>query len=107
MNTVGFDTTLVLIDGAWRHSASGQTLPLLNPSDGSVLTQIARGNAADIDAAVAAAQAALTGPWGELTAAERGRILLKMSALTLARADEVLDAVARASGVDPARYPLP
>jgi len=26
---------------------------------------------------------------------------------TLARADEVLDAVARASGVDPARYPLP
>ena len=31
--------------------------------------------AADIDAAVAAAQAALDGPWGQLTAAERGRVL--------------------------------
>ena len=79
----------VLIDGQWRPGSSGQTLPLLNPSDGSALARIARGSAADIDAAVAAAQAALDGPWGQLTAAERGRILLKMSALTLARADEL------------------
>ena len=89
MSTVGFDTTQVLINGHWRAGASGETLPLLNPSDGSLLAQIARGTAADVDAAVAAAQAALTGPWGQLTAAERGRILLKMSALTLQRADEL------------------
>ena len=87
--TLPFNPRLVLIGGHWRPCSSGQTLPLLNPSDGSPLAQIARGNAADIDAAVAAAQAALDGPWGQLTAAERGRILLKMSALTLARADEL------------------
>ena len=89
MSSVGFDTSLVLINGQWRPCASGQTLPLRNPSDGSLLAQIARGNAADIDAAVAAAQTALDGPWGLLTATERGRLLLKMSAITLARADEL------------------
>ena len=89
MTSMPFDTRLVLIDGQWRSGASGQTLPLLNPSDGRLLTEIARGNATDIAAAVAAAQAALDGPWGALTAAERGRILQKMSALTLAQADEL------------------
>ena len=89
MSTAGFNTHYLLINGQWRAGASGETLPLLNPSDGSLLAQIARGNAADINAAVAAAQAALAGEWGALTAAERGRILLKMSALTLARADEL------------------
>ena len=89
MPIAGFNTEQVLINGQWRPGASGETLPLMNPSDGSLLAQIARGNAADVDAAVAAAQTALDGPWGQLTAAERGRILLKMSALTLARADEL------------------
>ncbi|OGB04332.1 MAG: aldehyde dehydrogenase [Burkholderiales bacterium RIFCSPHIGHO2_12_FULL_69_20] len=89
MTSMPFDTRLVLINGQWRSGASGQTLPLLNPSDGSLLTEIARGNAADIAAAVDSAQAALDGPWGALTAAERGRILLKMSALTLVQADEL------------------
>ena len=89
MSTAGFNTHHLLINGQWRAGASGETLPLHNPSDGSLLAQIARGNAADINAAVAAAQAALAGEWGALTAAERGRILLKMSALTLARADEL------------------
>jgi aldehyde dehydrogenase (NAD+) len=84
-----FDTTTVFIAGRWVAGASRETLPLLNPSDGSLLAQIARGNAADIDAAVQAAQAALDGPWGQLTAAERGRVLLKMSAAVLAQADEL------------------
>ncbi len=89
MQDLGFDTRQLLINGQWRASTSGETLPLLNPSDGSLLARIARGNAADVDAAVAAAQAALAGDWGRLTATERGRILHKMSAITLARADEL------------------
>jgi aldehyde dehydrogenase (NAD+) len=89
MNRIPFDTTGVFVGGAWRRGASGETLPLLDPSDGSLLAEIARGNAADIDAAVQAARAALAGPWGALTAAERGRILLKMSALALEQADEL------------------
>ena len=52
-------TDRVFIAGRWRSGASSETLPLINPSDGSTLAAIARGTAADIDAAVAAAQAAL------------------------------------------------
>ena len=67
MSHIPFDSSGVFIAGLWRPCASGETLPLFNPSDGSLLAQIARGGRADIDAAVAAAQAALDGPWGQLT----------------------------------------
>ena len=89
MSSIPFDSSGVFIGGVWRACASGETLPLFNPSDGSLLTQIARGAAADIDAAVAAAQAALDGAWGALTAAERGRVMLRMSAKVLEQADEL------------------
>ena len=73
--TIPFDTRLLCSGGAWRAAAGGETLALTNPSDGSELARIARGGAADIDAAVSAAQSALDGDWGRLTAAERGRLL--------------------------------
>ena len=86
---IPFDTTQLCIAGRWRAGASGQTLPLHNPSDGMLLAHIARGQAEDIDAAVRAAQAALDGPWGQLTATERGRLLMKISDAVLAHADEL------------------
>ena len=89
MAAIPFDTGGVFIGGRWRACDNGETLPLLNPSDGTLLAPIARGAAADIDAAVTAAQAALDGPWGRLTAAERGRLLLRMSAAVLEQADEL------------------
>jgi aldehyde dehydrogenase (NAD+) len=73
--TIPFDPSLLLIGGAWRAAAGGATLALHDPSDGTELARIARGTASDIDAAVAAAQAALDGEWGRMTAAERGRVL--------------------------------
>ncbi len=89
MHELGFDTSQVFIGGRWQSCVSGQTLPLLNPSDGSPLALIARGGAQDIDGAVQAAQTALDGPWGRLSATKRGRILMAMSAAVLAQADEL------------------
>ncbi len=89
MTAMGFDSRQVLIGGRWQAGADGRTLPLHNPSDGSPLTEIARGSAADIDAAVAAAQAALDGAWGSLAAVDRGRLLMRMSALVIDQADEL------------------
>jgi aldehyde dehydrogenase (NAD+) len=86
-HALDFEPTELLIAGRWRAAESGATLPLLNPSDGSELARIARGGGADIDAAVAAAQAALEGPWGRLNAAERGRLLAAMGRLVLEQAD--------------------
>jgi aldehyde dehydrogenase (NAD+) len=73
--TIPFDTEQLCIGDVWRAAADGRTLALDNPSDGRALARIARGGAADIDAAVAAAQAALGGDWGRMSAAERGRVL--------------------------------
>ena len=88
MPDIPFDASLILIDGRWRASADGQMLALENPSDGSVLTRIARGAAADIDAAVTAARAALdTGAWGRMTATERGRVLSAIGRKVLEQVD--------------------
>ena len=85
-----FDTTQLLIGGTWRGAASGATLALENPSDGSALATIARGAAADIDAAVGGARAAVDeGQWGRLTAAERGRVLARIGLAVAAQADEL------------------
>jgi aldehyde dehydrogenase (NAD+) len=79
----------LLIGGAWCAAAGGETLALENPSDGSELARIARGGPADVDAAVQAARAALAGPWGAMTAAERGRVLARIGLAVAAQADEL------------------
>jgi aldehyde dehydrogenase (NAD+) len=70
-------------------SASGQTLPVIDPADGQPYDSIERSNAADVDAAVQAARRCLEGPWARLTAAERGRLLMKLSAQVAEHADEL------------------
>lgn len=83
---IGFDTTKTLIGGTWQTPVGGAYLSLENPSDGTPLAQIARGDAADIDLAIVAAQNALNGDWGAATALERGRILTRISRLILDQA---------------------
>ncbi len=113
-NPLWFNPSLCLIGGAWVSPASQATLPIINPSDGSELCRIARGDAADINAAVQAAQTALDGDWGRKTALERGRILTRFGQLVLERVDDLaaLEAMdvgkpltqARADAVALARY---
>ncbi|MHA3979931.1 aldehyde dehydrogenase family protein [Halovulum sp. GXIMD14794] len=81
----GFDSTRMLIGGIWVEPA--ETLEDVNPSTGQPLARIARGTGQDIDRAVAAAQAALDGEWGAMTALERGRCLTRLSRLVEAQAD--------------------
>ncbi|MDQ2149116.1 aldehyde dehydrogenase family protein [Alcaligenaceae bacterium C4P045] len=69
--------------------ASGESIAVVDPSDGQTFEHIARGNAQDIDRAVRAARTAFEGDWGRLTAAERGRLLLKLSLAVLDNVDEL------------------
>ena len=112
MDVLWYPADRVFIGGRWRDVA--EHLPVENPSTGEEIGRIARGGKAEIDAAVAAAEAARRGAWGRLTAAERGRILARIGALVAARADELarieaLDvgkplAQARADALALARY---
>jgi phenylacetaldehyde dehydrogenase len=79
-----------LIDSQWCDAASGATLPVTNPSTGEVFAQAAAGEAADIDAAVAAARRAFeAGPWSKMPPAGRQRLLWRLAELIDAHADEL------------------
>jgi aldehyde dehydrogenase (NAD+) len=84
-----FDATKCFIDGAWVAPIGGNQLDLTNPSTGENIGSIARGTAADIDAAVAAAEKARKGEWGRMPAFERGRILARIGQLILTRVEEL------------------
>ena len=86
---LGIAADQCLINGHWIASDSGDTLDLRNPSDGTTLCAIARGNATDIDRAVQAAESALSGDWGKLANFERGRILARIGTLVMENADEL------------------
>ncbi|WP_425084838.1 aldehyde dehydrogenase family protein [Ruegeria profundi] len=111
---IWFDPSQCLIGGEWKTPEAGEYLPLVNPSDGSELCQIARGQQADIDTAVVAARSALDGGWGLMPAFERGRILSRLGQLVLDRVDDLarLEAMdvgkpltqARADAIALARY---
>jgi aldehyde dehydrogenase (NAD+) len=80
------------IGNAWCEPSTGDYLPIIDPSNGNVVGDIARGTTADIDAAVAAARQAVgdtfDGPWGVLSASERGRLLYSLASAVQARVEE-------------------
>jgi aldehyde dehydrogenase (NAD+) len=81
--------TQLLIDGRWTPSLSGRTFESRNPANGALLAHVAEGSAADIDLAVAAARAALDGPWGRMKPDQRQHILLKLADLVDQHFDEL------------------
>jgi aldehyde dehydrogenase (NAD+) len=89
-------TEQLFIGGRWR--AADASLTVEDPSTGEQIGTLAAGSAADIDAAVIAANAALSGPWGELTAAERGRVLAKIGKAVEAKAEMLAELEARDVG---------
>ncbi len=86
---IPFDPSTVLIGGQWHKPQSQVYLGLYDPSTGEVIGQIARGNEGDIDAAVCAARRALDGPWGAMSALERGRILSRIGQAVLDHVDDL------------------
>ncbi|MER2535039.1 MAG: aldehyde dehydrogenase [Rhizobiaceae bacterium] len=81
------------IDGTFVNPAGGDWFDSYNPYTGKPWARIARGNAADVELAVAAAERAfLAGPWATSTASERGALLRRIGDL-VARDAERLAAI--------------
>ncbi|MBN8746316.1 Aldehyde dehydrogenase PuuC [Xylophilus ampelinus] len=70
-------------------SASGRLLPVLDPSDGQQFDELQRSNADDIDAAVRAARDCFDNVWHKVSAAERSRLMYKLSQKIAEHADEL------------------
>jgi aldehyde dehydrogenase (NAD+) len=71
----------LLIGGRWVEASSGATLPSFDPCSGQKVADIAAGNAVDADRAVAAARAALSGPWARTKPLDRQALMLKLADL--------------------------
>jgi acyl-CoA reductase-like NAD-dependent aldehyde dehydrogenase len=81
----------LLIDGQWVAAASGKKYTSINPSNGLPVAELASADSEDVDRAVAAAQRALHGPWGQLTPAQRESYLRRLGDLIAAHSDELAE----------------
>jgi aldehyde dehydrogenase (NAD+) len=87
--TAAIEHKKLLINNEWRDAAGGKTMEVVNPATEEVIATVASADRSDVDEAVKAARAALNGPWGKLSARERGRLVSKLADRLLERADEV------------------
>ncbi len=76
------------IDGAWGPAQGGRTLPIVNPATGEQIGTLAHAEAADLDRALAAAQAGFD-VWRNTSPYERSKIMRKVAELIRARAADI------------------
>jgi succinate-semialdehyde dehydrogenase/glutarate-semialdehyde dehydrogenase len=79
--------TELFVDGKWVAGSDG-TLPVLDPSTGEVISEVARAGADDVARAVEAAAGAQPG-WAATAPRERGEVLRKAFELMISRREEI------------------
>jgi acyl-CoA reductase-like NAD-dependent aldehyde dehydrogenase len=88
----------LFIDGELREPEGGEVRELTEPATGEPLARAAMAGDADIDRAVAAARAALSGPWAKTPATERSRLLHALADALQANRKELAELEARNVG---------
>ncbi|WP_225010990.1 2-hydroxymuconic semialdehyde dehydrogenase [Novosphingobium percolationis] len=86
------DTILNFIAGAYRRGSTGKTFDNFAPATGLRIGTVHEASEADVADAVAAAKAALNGPWGKMTTAERVKLISAVATEIERRADDFLAA---------------
>ncbi|MFI0418610.1 5-carboxymethyl-2-hydroxymuconate semialdehyde dehydrogenase [Spongiactinospora sp. 9N601] len=88
------------IGGRHAPSRSGETFTALDPTTNEPHLEVAAGGAADVDAAVSAAQKAFTdGPWPRMTGDQRAAVLRRIAAAIEVRDDEIAALECRDTGL--------
>jgi len=83
-----YPNTLLYINGVWGPGASGRTLPVVNPANGSQIGTVACAERADLDRALEAADQGFK-TWRKISAFDRSKIMRKAANLFRERADTV------------------
>lgn len=79
----------LLINGAWRDAASGETSTTVDPTTEAAITSVAKAGVSDAEDAVAAAHRAFEqGPWARMHHEERAKILFRIADLMDERAED-------------------
>lgn len=80
----------LFIDGRFVAPRSGSYVPSYDPTTAEPWYEFAQADAADVDAAVRSARAALVNPaWRRLTQTDRGKLVRRLAELVLEHADEL------------------
>jgi aldehyde dehydrogenase (NAD+)/betaine-aldehyde dehydrogenase len=88
----------LFIDGESAEPASGELRELSEPATGEPLARAAMAGEQDVDRAVDAARAALSGPWGKTPPSERSRLLHALADAIVANRKELAELEARNVG---------
>ncbi len=80
------------INGSFTAGGTGKRFEKRSPLDNSVITRIAEGGKAEVDAAVKAARSALHGDWGRMTTAGRVEMLYAVADEITRRFDDFVQA---------------
>ncbi len=87
----------MLIGGKWVGSASGARIAVENPARRTIVADVPRAAAADVEAAVAAAEKAFPA-WKNVVPRERGKLLLRIAEALEARVEEMARTIALETG---------
>ncbi|MDP2297064.1 MAG: NAD-dependent succinate-semialdehyde dehydrogenase [Pseudolabrys sp.] len=88
MTTQYLDTLDHLINGVWAQPTSGESQTVVNPATNKPIGKLGHASRADLDRALAAAQAGFN-TWRRVSAFERGKVLRKAGDLMRQRADRI------------------
>lgn len=83
---------LNFINGEYVKNVSGKMFDDINPVNGQVIGKIYEAGRPEVDAAVAAAKAALKGDWGRISVVERAKLLDAVAGEINRRFDDFLQA---------------
>ena len=88
----------LFINGEFVSPIDGEIVESIDPSTGQSWALVAMGGAKDIDLAVAAAKAALKGPWGRMPASQRANLLRRLGRLYEENAPRLAELESRDNG---------
>ena len=88
MADYSYPHTHLFLNGEWKPAAGGETIAVTDPATGEVIGQVAKAGIADLDAALAAAQAGFA-TWSATSAYERARIMRKAADILRERKDKI------------------
>ena len=86
--TTPYPDTRLLIANEWCNAASGKTINVVNPATGKPIGKVAHAGIADLDRALAAAQAGFE-KWRKTPANERAIVMRKAAGLLRQRASDI------------------
>ena len=88
---------LMLIDGKWTESCSGETFEVINPATNEIIAEVPKGNGEDVDKALRAADKAFS-EWSSLPAIKRAEFLHKTARLIRERAADIARCLTQEQG---------